>query len=39
MNYRKHKKREGKPQLISQPSEINIKNNLPLRHFYQESLS
>lgn len=35
LSYRKNKKREGKPKLITEACEFNKQNGLPLRHFYQ----
>ena len=39
MNFKKTKKREGKPKLTTQIPAQNIENGLPLKHLFQEQLS
>jgi hypothetical protein len=38
MNFKKTKKREGKPKLTAQIPPQNIENGLPLKHLFQEQL-
>ena len=35
MNFKKTKKREGKPKLTLVPAPQNIEHSLPLKHFFQ----
>lgn len=35
LNMKKIKKREPRAILISKPSELNLKHNLPMKHFFQ----